>query len=213
MSQTKIDWADEVWNPVWGCKRGCAFKCYAKGFHRRFAKKLGITNPFKKPTWIESNFQRKLPNKPKRIFVGSMSDIEYWEKDWMQKVLNKIEGYPQHTFLFLTKHPISYIEYIFPKNCWLGVTIMKDTPPLKYLPNYSNLCFISYEPLLSFSTAYYSKYSMFGFKWIIIGGLTPKSVHKNFWIDEIIDNAKEQKIPVFLKDNLHYPKNIQEFPI
>lgn len=212
MGSTKIDWCDDVWNPVWGCKRGCAFKCYAKGFHRRFAKKLGITNPFEEPTWVESNFQKRLPKKPKKIFVGSMSDIEYWKTDWMQKVLNKIEDYPQHTFLFLTKQmgiyqSACYSNYAFPRNCWQGTTQTQG-----YIRGSlrRSIGFISIEPLLG---PIEFGLSMKTFcDWIIVGGLNPKPIHAKKWVDDIIRQARENNIPIFLKSNLHYPENIQEFP-
>jgi len=218
MSKTRIDWCDEVWNPVWGCKRECFFKCYAKGFHKRFAKKLGITNPFEKPTWIESNFQKKLPNKPKRIFVGSMSDIEYWEDGWMQKVLNKIKDYPQHTFLFLTKNPSSYVGWNFPENCWIGVTwigtefgwLKKAIPQEVLAKNKRNIKFISIEPLLGVEEPVMSIFQFID--WVIVGGLTPKPVHKRVWVEDILKEAKRKDVPVFLKNNLHWHKKIQEFP-
>lgn len=33
---TKIDWADDTWNPVTGCLHGCEY-CYARGIAQRFA--------------------------------------------------------------------------------------------------------------------------------------------------------------------------------
>jgi hypothetical protein len=34
---TKIDWCDEVWNPITGCTKGCPY-CYARGFAKRMQK-------------------------------------------------------------------------------------------------------------------------------------------------------------------------------
>lgn len=36
MTPTKIEWCDETWNPVTGCKHPCDY-CYARGIARRFA--------------------------------------------------------------------------------------------------------------------------------------------------------------------------------
>lgn len=211
LSKTKIDWCDEVWNPVWGCKRNCFFKCYAKGFHKRFAKKLGITNSFEVPTWIESNFQKRLPTKPKRIFVGSMSDIEYWQIGWMKKVLKKIKDYPQHIFLFLTKSPSVYKRFEFPKNCWFGLTVTGNIDTHKIdklrMVETTNLRFISIEPLLS-----EINFNLLYADWIIVGGLTPKPVHKEHWVELIHTIARMHEIPLFLKENLHWSKTIQQFP-
>ena len=93
-----------VFNPVWGCLNSCPY-CYARKMAKRFAFKIAnkeiryrmqiielpkegnelllIRNRlyqdliFFLPTWIESNFNKSFPKKPSRIFVNSMSDIEY----------------------------------------------------------------------------------------------------------------------------------------
>ena len=88
MNKTKIDWCDRVWNPVWGCLNGCEY-CYARKIARRFylrmmKKEFDFCNEnnieqsylgglqYFQPTWLESNFQKKFPEKPKWIFVNSM---------------------------------------------------------------------------------------------------------------------------------------------
>ena len=43
MSKTKIDWCDEVWNPVWGCSFSCPF-CYARKFAYRFGGQVARWN-------------------------------------------------------------------------------------------------------------------------------------------------------------------------
>lgn len=35
MVKTKIEWCDSTWNPVTGCRHGCAY-CYARGYAERF---------------------------------------------------------------------------------------------------------------------------------------------------------------------------------
>lgn len=211
--KTKIDWCDEVWNPVWGCKRNCKFGCYAKRFHKRFARKLGITTPFSKPVWLEKNFNRKFSNKPKRIFVGSMSDIYYWKPLWILKTIEVIKS-SIHTFIFLTKDIRVYEKYTFPQNCWLGVSFdgenytLGDYDKIFGMFFANNINFVSLEPLLN----YVNPNLIPDCDWLIVGGLTPKSIHKKEWIDIIIELARGQHIPIFLKENLHYPKKIQEFP-
>ena len=99
MPKTKIDWCDETYNYVIGCKNNCPY-CYAKKMNTRFK---WIKN-FNEPEWREQMFQRKFPKKPSRIYLNSMSDIAFWKIDWIGKTLDKIMDYPQHRFLFLTKH-------------------------------------------------------------------------------------------------------------
>ncbi len=211
MNKTKIEWVKNpdgaqgyVWNPVIGCKRGCSY-CYAKKINNRFK----YIKDFSKPEWRPSSFHKPMPKEPSRIFVNSMSDICYWEKSWLKIVLSTIIDYPQHTFIFLTKDESVYEKYNFPVNCWLGVTQTHGYITQRWI-NKGNINFISIEPFLN--------PAILGFlvrnacNWIIIGGLTPKAVHKKVWVDDIIEEARENKIPLFLKNNLHYTKKIQEFP-
>ena len=149
MNKTKIDWCDYVWNPVWGCLNNCEY-CYARKLARRFWKKMYekewehldkqdlIENNSQllileenlknyRPIFLDSNFNKSFPKKPARIFVNSMSEIYYWKEEWMERVLEKIRKYPQHTFIFLTKFPEVYYDYDFPENCWLGITETGET--------------------------------------------------------------------------------------
>ena len=98
---TKIEWTDYTWNPVWGCKSNCDY-CYAKNIAKRFAKPMSeknmeygtemealqIEEELKNflPTWLPNNFNKHLPKKPSKIFVGSMSDIAFWKMEWIYKV-------------------------------------------------------------------------------------------------------------------------------
>jgi len=126
MSKTKIEWCDEVWNPVWGCFGECPY-CYARKIACRFGRIMwkremvfiskiynnNLTNPRKLydalisfyPVWLESNFQKKFSQNSSKIFVNSMSDIAWWEKKWTKKILKKIKEYPHHRFIILTKRP------------------------------------------------------------------------------------------------------------
>lgn len=73
---------------------------------------------------------------------------------------------------------------------------------------FKNIMFTSFEPLLT-SMEYVPLY---GNDWIIIGGLTPKTAHKTWWIEDIVNRADDLNIPVFIKDNAHYPIERKEFP-
>jgi protein gp37 len=170
--------------------------------------------------WLENNFNINFPvKKPKRIFVNSMSDIAYWEQEWIENVVERIKEYPQHTFIFLTKIPKVYHFYEnlvggFPPNCMIGVTIntQKDIENLNKAANESPYNFISLEPIQE-----YIDYELFLYPpdWLIIGAETGnrknKIIPEKSWIEEF----RHIDIPVFMKDNL---KDIvdgnlrQEFP-
>ncbi len=110
--KNKIGWCSMTLNPVIGCKNNCDY-CYAKRINDRFK----FTKDFSILEWREKSFQKRLPKKPQRIFVGSMSEIYYWEPEWMEMVIEKTKQYPQHVFQFLTKFPEVYADWVFPKNC------------------------------------------------------------------------------------------------
>ena len=226
----KIGWCDETWNPVWGCPNNCRY-CYARKIAKRFAKIIGLkefhylraqTNcghayglqepeflinelaEFK-PTWLESQFIKKFPKKPSRIFVGSMSEIGHWKSSWIKMVLDKIEEYPQHTFQFLTKNPMGYNQFNFSDNFWLGSTITEESDFLKYDDYWGpNIFFASIEPI----HGPISDDIIAHFDWIILGLETGnqkgKIIPKFKWIDDIYQACGKNNIPIYMKDNLNH---------
>ena len=220
----KIGWCDMTFNPVWGCLNHCEY-CYARKMAKRFYSDL---KDFK-PTWLEQQFNKSFPKKPQRIFVGSMSEIYYWKKEWMEKVLDKVRQYPQHTFQFLTKFPDIYLRYDFPKNCWLGMTITKEENINKnwirlYRATYAftnnrfldknTKFYYSIEPLLDSI----NPESLKGINWVILGSETGnkkgKVIPKLEWITNIVDYCRNNNIPVYLKDSIIklYPDLAFEYP-
>lgn len=246
--KNKIGWCNATWNPVWGCFNNCKY-CYARGIAKRFAipmskREVAFTGRIVfrgtedislekirkfEPFFLESQFNKKLPKKPQRIFVGSMSEIAHWERRWMEKVLDKIKLYPQHVFQFLTRHPEVYLNYSFPRNCWLGMTITKEQDinknwislykatyafkSNKFLDKNTKL-FYSIEPILN----EINPESLQGMAWVIIGAETGnrkgKIIPEKEWIEDIVDYCRWNSIPVYLKDSLKniYPKRIKMFP-
>jgi protein gp37 len=168
------------------------------------------------PTWLESHFNRKFPKKPSRIFVNSMSDIFWWEPEWMEKVIKKINEHPQHSFMFLTKFPEVYVRK-FPENCWLGITATTNQGVNKASCYAREKCFLSIEPIMENIK---DTDNLPLFDWVIVGAETGnrkgKVVPENEWIDSIADYCQKYNIPIFMKNNLkHYDclnGLIQEFP-
>ena len=230
----KIGWCDLTWNPVWGCRNHCEY-CYARGIAKRFYNVLAdkeykymyyrkeiCTGEFANrlrhfvPTFINSQFDKELPKKPQRIFVGSMSEIAHWEAKWMNKVIFKIFEYPQHTFQFLTKFPGVYSKWEFPDNCWLGVTVTKNERIYSIGKHKSKIRFLSVEPLLEEIDI--GTIDDFEPDWIIVGAESGdrkgKVIPKKEWLNIIIDFCNRTGVPLYLKDSLKniYPKEIKEFP-
>jgi len=144
MAKTKIDWCDEVWNPIVGCSRvsaGCD-NCYAARMAHRLTGNVKVIDKYMAvEAWDghvqfdeKSLGQPLLWHKPKRIFVNSMGDIFHKNvpTKWIDDVLEIISACPQHTFMILTKRPELIEEKLY------GVTIDNPCRELgggDYLPN------------------------------------------------------------------------------
>ncbi len=173
MSKTKIDWCDEVWNPVTGCSKiseGCK-NCYAEKMAARL-QKMGLykyRNGFKVECH-DDEFEKRFPGKGKRIFVNSMSDLFHPEVpfDFVDSVFTEISKHNnRHAFIILTKRPERMKEYLtsdrsnhkfagymgWPlKNLWLGVSIENQKAADERIPlllqTPAALRFVSVEPML-----------------------------------------------------------------
>lgn len=117
---TKIEWADMTVNPVVGCSHcspGCAH-CYAERFAARMVKHpnpkisgkyRGVVDEHGKWTGKISSFDlsifHKLPKKPKRIFVGSMTDLfhEGTSFEDLRHAWKQMAFLSRHTFMILTR--------------------------------------------------------------------------------------------------------------
>lgn len=155
-----------------------------------------------KPTFHPERLKDKMPKKPSKIFVCSMADLfgDWVSKEWIEKVLAVVKDNPQHIFQFLTKNPKKYREFVFPDNCWLGITI--DTPDRGRLfegcfSGITNYKFVSFEPLLGDMSAL----DLSGIDLVIIGAMTGSGAikPKKEWIDSI-------KHP-----NIFYKNNVKKF--
>lgn len=226
ISHTNIEWCKNpdgskgyVWNPAWGCLNGCAY-CYARKIAQRFAfdvalkeKHLLCSAHFMseklkafKPTWIESNYQRQFPKKPSMIFVDSMSDICWWEPDWIKLILQRIKDNPQHTFIILTKRPdmIAQYDWNLP-NIWLGVSVSTQAdadlkiPQLLKIPAGKHI--VSVEPIQERINL-----SQWPLGWILVGRETGNRKEKITiqpkWIYNLIDQCNQAVVPIFMKNNL-----------
>jgi len=209
MNRTKIEWCDYSWNPLTGCLYNCWF-CYAKKLFTRFHKSF---EPIFYPERLDEPSKLR---KPSKIFCCSVSDLfaDWTEEGWRNSVLEAINKYPQHTFQLLTKQPQNINKnYNFSPNVWIGATVttqseVKNIDIMKKVR--CGIRFISFEPLLEKITC-----NLDGIDWIIIGKLTgsKKVPLQKEWVEELIENARAKKIPIFIKDNVKWSEKIQEFPV
>ena len=211
--KTKIEWTDATWNPVYGCRHDC-FYCYAKKIAYRFREQLsnifGIpAQVFKnfEPVWIERNFEKEFPENVSHIFVNSMSDIAFWQQNWVDKVIAKIKTYPEKKFMFLTKD-LNSVYNLFkrfdniPINCYVGATITSNSD-LERMNNSSTYYdFLSIEPIHErINVSKIRRCSQ-----IIVGAETgnrkERIIPESEWIEEIKIFCFDNRIRYFEKNSL-----------
>ncbi len=157
-----------TWNPITGCTHLCIY-CWA----RRFAlTKLKNTRKYRfgfSPRFHEDELKAKFNGG--MVFVTDMGDMfcEGVPDEWILKVIDHISKFPNTLFLFLTKNPERYKDFIdkLPENVVLGATIETNRddmylekeisrapiPSLRYkaMKNLNwHMKFISIEPILDF---------------------------------------------------------------
>lgn len=169
---TKIEWAEETWNPVTGCtpiSEGCQ-NCYAKRMSNRLKGRCGYDadNPFKVTLHPKRLDQPLRWKKPRKIFVCSMGDLfhEDVSGDFLYEIWGIMAQCPQHIFMVLTKRPeimrawyndvFLRVNPLYRKNplpnIWLGVTAENQAraderiPVLLQIP--AAVRFVSVEPML-----------------------------------------------------------------
>lgn len=214
--KNKIDWTAVSWNVITGCNHNCSY-CYAKRMAKRLAGRYGYDkdDPFK-PTFHLNRLHEPINwIKSRKIFVSSMGDMwgKWVHRTWIDDVLDVCSVFaPWHTYQFLTKNPRRYAEFKALNNCWYGTT---DDGTKRTRDNISCLIsavpeprrFVSFEPLLNRIEP-----DLTGIQWVIIGADSTRGAKRppKEWADVIIKLAREQDIPVFVKNNYHYPVKLKE---
>ena len=157
---TKIEWAEETWNPITGCtpvSEGCA-NCYARRMATRLRGRCGYPadDPFRIVYHHKKYGEPLRWKKPRIVFVCSMGDLFHKDVDvrYLAEVFGVMKKAKQHTFLLLTKRPenVPRHESLWDKNVWLGVTAENQQraderiPILLQIP--AAVRFVSVEPML-----------------------------------------------------------------
>ena len=113
-----------TWNPIFGCLYRCQY-CWARDWaEKRHGRAF---NPEFRP-WKLRELKSIIHRNPgKEIFVCDYGEMwGSWVPDkWIKAVLNECRRYPKATFLFLTKNPARYYEFLdeLPENSILGATL------------------------------------------------------------------------------------------
>jgi len=204
---TKIEYVDEVWNPVTGCtwiSEGCD-NCYARRMARRF--NWSFTPRFH---WDRLK-QPLLWRKPRRILVPSMGDLFHstFEPRHIGAVWEVMKEAKRHRFFVLTKRPVRAMNFAAARvigsvdNVFFGVSVENQESLWRIKAMSEKLYFrhywVSFEPLLGPVDIDSIEVGAVG--WIVIGGETGPNARPTrlAWMQEIVDKCAERGIPVFVK--------------
>lgn len=113
------------WNVVVGCEYECIY-C-KKSFKAQLKRQLH--NCIKCYNYdVHFHPERLMQSLPltkgdEFIWACASGDITFAEKEWMDKILERVKQLSNRTFFFQTKNPICFNRYKFPENCILGITL------------------------------------------------------------------------------------------
>jgi protein gp37 len=153
---------------------------------------------------------------PRRIFVGSMTDLfgEWVPDEWLAAIFRECYEAPQHVYMFLTQNPMRYAllaeSGLLPRgdNYWYGSTMTtQDAPDFKDLTDSQDRynTFASIEPILG-RFERQVQLQRRPHDWTIVGKMGGPSASKHkpppAWIEEIVNGCREDNSPVFLKNSL-----------
>ena len=226
----------------WGCygpggtaenPQICAY-CYSRRMSKGpYAPKCDLCRQFI-PHWHEEQLYKPLHwKKPRKIFVQSMGDLlgDWVPENQINAVLQIANRCPQHIFQFLTKNTKRLKDFNpWLSNCHVGTTVTNQDDADERLPWLlqvdAPVRFVSHEPLLGEISFRWAKWAPIhqglnteyegirGIHWAIIGAQTgPGAVRPEVdWVMNLAEQYRVAGVPLFLKDNLGFKDQPQEFP-
>ncbi len=218
-----IGWCDKTANPVTGCPNGCEY-CYARKVNDRWK----WVPDFSKPQFFPNRLKEFRTKEPMIIFIDSMSDIGYWQPEWIDRTCAAMCENPQNTYLALTKRYLMLsklrlvcdAQYVYgvpdPVRFYIGATITNNAQAQAVI-DAGGADFISFEPLLEQIKP--ELLTQLQCKWWIVGDLTkngkPQCAANYMWVYGLIACARHFGTPLFMKDSMRGLVGnvfIQEFP-
>ncbi len=235
---TKIEWADETYNPItvatgghW-CRKiseGCA-NCYAEAlnspsgrFKDQFASGLTYTS---KPPDLKLDYQMLASwakkRTSKRIFVCSMTDWcgEWIHRDWQLSIVDAMIAAPKQMFMLLTKRAnvledlvTQNFDSLNTKNIWFGVSVENQKAANTRLRYLAEMHICGFNTFVSFEPLL--EHVELGdasndFGWAIVGAESGKGARPidEDWVRSLRDQIKPHGIPFFYKQNVVNGKKI-----
>jgi protein gp37 len=212
--KSAIEWTDATWNPVTGCTKisaGCD-NCYAERFSERFRGVKG--HPFKDGFDLTLRPERLLQpldwNKPRMIFVNSMSDLFHKEipKDHIRRVFDTMERANWHIYQVLTKRSSLMQKFInerypdenAPRHIWFGVSIENRQAASRVIHLQranAGTRFLSVEPLIG----PVGQLNLKGIDWVIVGGESGPGARPMdaSWVIDIRNQCLKSNVRFFFK--------------
>ncbi len=216
--KSKIEWCDETWNPLVGCKAvspGCD-NCYAaREASGRLSglplySGLAVSGKFTgEVRLVRERLSQPLKwQRPRRIFVNSMSDLFHASvpDSFIREVFAVLAKADRHVFQVLTKRPqrmktwcgANYPEAL--ANVWLGTSIEADkyafrADQLRATP--AAVRFLSCEPLLGPLPSL----DLAGIDWAIAGGESgpnARPMHPD-WVRDLRDRCLADGVAFLFK--------------
>jgi protein gp37 len=214
-ANSTIEWTDATWNPVRGCTKispGCKH-CYAETFAERFRGVKGhpyqygfdlrlvpqkLTEPLK---W----------QKPKMIFVNSMSDLfqDGVPDGYIQAVVDVMAKANWHTYQVLTKRSKRMASMLLTqlrwatgfRHIWWGVSVEDRQYGIPRIADLRSspvaVRFLSIEPLLEDL----GPLDLAGMHWVIVGGESGVGARpmRKEWVVSVRKQCLRMRVPFFFK--------------
>lgn len=222
MGRSNIDYVDQTWNPVTGCRgasKGCDH-CWAAAMVRRFKTLHDAQGaPFSEVRLHEDALDKPALWKPgSRGLVCALGDLFGYDvpTPFLDKVFKAMASYPENHYLILTKQAKHMRDYVtsHPQvnmpHVWWGISVeSRDTAfRLDYLlqtPVYHR--WLSYEPAIGPLTLPAMQRGDLG--WIVMGGESGPHARplRMAWAKNMQRQARRLKIPLFFKQwGLWFPR-------
>ena len=119
-----FDVIDKTWNPVIGCLHNCTY-CWARRLAETKLKDVERYRDGFVPKLVDKELSKRFHRQ--NVFVSDMGDLfgNWVPPECIVKVIDAIKKSPTSNFLFLTKNPGRYREFLdfYPENLVLGATI------------------------------------------------------------------------------------------